>query len=353
MSFARVPRVAFARRVSEDVGGATGKGGLKLLRDIVAGRDATFPRSRAMDLLQATDFPNKHRDLQAVLENEEEAAEIRYLAAIHLGKMAIPAALDILVRNRHVRNERVLTGVMRALGRIGNASTLEAIETARTHATGAAATQAAFAARLIAHRAGVEEPEARAAEATDPPEHDLQCARPFRILRADNEDAERCLRSLGAQPFGIEFSEHPMYRVVCGRNNWMILFNREYSHAGTVETLRKRKGFVGVVALRSEATRLYSVAYLILSSPISDEDEKVSIQIYRPNGKLTLRGTAEVVEDWVRFSIRAVSQPGAIAVKIEGTFADGRLNLTTALATTSIQTKKRVPPEDPAGQIAS
>ena len=71
MSLKIVPPFDFVPRISEGIIVGTDKLSLKRLRDIVAGRDTTFPRSRGMAILEATDFPNKHRDFEAVLENEQ------------------------------------------------------------------------------------------------------------------------------------------------------------------------------------------------------------------------------------------------------------------------------------------
>jgi len=176
-------------------------------------------------------------------------------------------------------------------------------------------------------------------------EPESSCARPFRIKQADEADAELCLRSLARQPFGIEFSETPIYQARCGRNTWMIALNREFSAKDCVITLGRRNAFFGVVALRSEQTRLYSAAFLLLTSPTRERDA-VDILVYRPNGKLTFRGTARMAGSRAEFAIRSVAQPGAFAVKIEGAFADGALDIRTALAATFVQIKKREPIEE-------
>jgi hypothetical protein len=350
MSFKIVPPFDFVPRVSEAINVETDKLSLKRLRDVVAGRDITFPRSRGMAMLQTTDFPNKHRDFEAVLENEKESPEIRYLAAINLGKIPTPVAMEILVKNSQVRDERVLAGVMKALGCIGNKSALDVISTAKKRAKGLAAMQIEFAETLIAHRESLEGYELAAPETADYLELDLHCARPFRITHADDTDAEMCLRSIAVEQFGIEFSEHPMYQIRCGRNTWMILLNRDFGYKNSIKTVGKRKAFFGVVAIRSEETRLYSVAYLILTSPVKDEDV-VSILIYRTNGKLTFSGTTRVVGNCAEFSILARPRPGAFAVKIEGTFEDGRLDIKTALAATFVQIKKSEPIKDPTAHV--
>lgn len=340
-----VPPGDFVSRISDEVNLDTDKLSLKRLQDIVAGRDTTFPRSQGMAILQTTDFPNKHRVFEAVLENEKVSPEIRYLAAIYLGKIPTPAAIDILVKNSQVRDERVLAGVMKALGCIGDKSALDAISTAKNRAKGLAAAQAEFAATLIAHRLGLEEYELPVPETRDLVELDLHCARPFQITQADDTDAEFCLRSFAGQPFGIEFSKYPMYQVRCGRNTLMILLNRDFGDKTNVSTLVKRKAFLGVVAMRSEETQLYSIAYLLLTSP-AREDDAISILIYRTNGKLTFTGIARVVENSAEFIILAFPQPGAFAVKIEGALEDGKLEIKTALSTTVAQIKKREPIED-------
>ena len=58
----------------DDPDSDTGSPSLRRLREIVAGKDGTFPRSRSMALLLSTDFPNKHRDFEAVLETNERRA---------------------------------------------------------------------------------------------------------------------------------------------------------------------------------------------------------------------------------------------------------------------------------------
>lgn len=347
MSSNMAPPFSVVTKISEKLIADADKASLKRLRSTVAGRDATFPRSVAMDLLLGTDFPNKHRDFESVLENETEAPEIRYLAAINLGKIDTPAAIKILVKNSRARDELVLAGVMKALRFIGNKSALEVVLTAKKHARGLAAVEAEFSEIVISHRLGGTEREPSVPKTGNHLEIDLNCARPFRITRADDIDAELCLRSLASQPLGIELSEHPMYQIRCGRNTSMIVLNRDLSDSGSVMILRRRKAFLGVIAIRSEETQLYSVGFLMLTSPAGDEDA-VSILIYRTNGKLAFSGTGRVRADCAQFSILAISRPGAFGVKIEGTFEDGRLDMKTTLATTFVQIRKREPIEEKA-----
>jgi hypothetical protein len=60
------------------------------LRDAVAGNNTSIPRDQAISLLVSSDFPNKEREFEALLENQAESSTIRYLAAISLVLAKIP-----------------------------------------------------------------------------------------------------------------------------------------------------------------------------------------------------------------------------------------------------------------------
>ena len=90
------------------------------LRDAVAGNNTSIPRDQAISLLVSSDFPNKEREFEALLENQAESSTIRYLAAISLGKINTPEAREILMRNTRTNDEKVLAGTMISLGHIGN-----------------------------------------------------------------------------------------------------------------------------------------------------------------------------------------------------------------------------------------
>jgi hypothetical protein len=89
-----------------------------------------------MALLVASGFPNAHRDLGSVLQNEQETVGIRVLAAAHLGRIGAHAAVEILIRNSHIRDERILAVIMTALGRIGDRSALDLVLNVKEQATG-------------------------------------------------------------------------------------------------------------------------------------------------------------------------------------------------------------------------
>src|SRR5215204_6186318 len=89
---------------------------LQKLRRVVTGESKEIPKTLAMNLLQNHEYPDKHKDLQAVLENNDESSTLRYRAAVNLSTTNVPDAQDILIKNLQTDNERVLYGIVQALG---------------------------------------------------------------------------------------------------------------------------------------------------------------------------------------------------------------------------------------------
>jgi hypothetical protein len=335
MSVKIVPPFKLALRLPEDGTLDPDEIGLEKLRDVVAGKDTSFPRRAAMALLLTSDFPNKDEDFAAVLEDEQVPGRIRYMAAVMLAKVDTRAAQDILIRNLRIRDERVCAGVLIGLGRIGDSAALEALAHLKDDSK-----PARFAATLIAHRLGVE-----GHDAPVPDDSDLlgladSAARPMQWQRPDPADIRFCLRSLTSDPFGIAFAQEPVYQVRCGGRELMVLFNRELVAQDTIKWMRERKTLAGVVALRNETNGLYSVSLLILTSP-SRKTEGFNLMLYQTNGALAYAGRASVGVNSTEFSIRALSRPGAFPIRFEGTLQDGRVEIKTALSALFVQSLRR------------
>jgi HEAT repeat protein len=63
---------------------------ITMIRDVIAEKNSSISRKRAVQLLQAVDVPGKVQDYQNLLEDETESSDIRYLAAIGLYKTNTP-----------------------------------------------------------------------------------------------------------------------------------------------------------------------------------------------------------------------------------------------------------------------
>jgi HEAT repeats len=349
---------------------------LNLVRNVITGRDTSFPRTQAIGLLRASNVPDKYRDFQLLLENEQESPSVRYLAARSLGRINTPEAVEILIKNSQICDEYVLTGVMLSLGRIGDRKTLEVISRVKESATGLAASQAEFAAALISHRLGLEGNDLPIPNSSEYLELSGSAASSFQVtqvsetgihliltairrhlrsligaipsrlpsklaeLRCLREtEVEVCLRSLATQPFGIEYSENNLYQIQCGRNNWMLILNKEFTNQDAVQALQSRKAFPGIIAARYEETGSYSTAFLLFTSP-TEQPNILNLLVHRSTGEQIFGGTAQVEGGKANFSIRSISRPGGFPVNVEGTFEGGNLNFETTLSGTQVQERR-------------
>lgn len=334
MSINLVPPFKVVTRLAGKTVSDTDELSLRRLREVVAGRDVSWPRAHAMALLFESDFPNKHRDYEAVLANGSDAPVTRHLAALYLGMVNTRVSREILIEHTNIREEYVLAGVMKALGRIGNEAALAAIERVQRTAKGPAASQAALAASFIAYRLGLPGHELSVPSASDYAPPLTTDSAHIVTARAHAADAELCLRCLAHRPFGLEFVESPMYWMRCGRNIWMMVLNRDFVRPGAIGALTARKTCLGVVARRSQSSGLYAAALVILTSPAAVANG-VDILAHRADGGLVCAGHARVDGNRAQFVLRSVARPRAFAVQIEGTLAEGELEVTTALTSST------------------
>ena len=319
---------------------------LERVRRAVAGRDAELPATRAMALLFASDFPNKHRDFENVLADDQAPELSRRVAAVYLGQLQTPEALEALVQHLDTHDERVLSAIVRALGAAGGRRALESLTKLEPNLPPSVTDEVAIACAFIAYRIGV--------EGHDLPipadflfiDVDESCTGNLEIMPAGRNDTEFCLRSLGRRPFGIELAEYPAFQVRCQRQVWLFLPNRAFVTESALVRITSNRAILGVVASRNQETGLYSLAYVLLATPL--KDGTVKIVASRTNGQVIFGGSARLDDAGLQISLRAVTRPGAFGVEIEGTVENGQLRIHRAVAARASQDHRLRPvPERP------
>ncbi len=308
---------------------------LRTIRAAVRGAESgSLSRATALELLASSAYPAKHRDLQYLLEDENESSKLRYLAALGLARTDVRAAHEILVAATRINNDRVRAGVMRALGQIGGKDALDAIERVLPNTGDTARPQALFAATLIAHRLGLAGHDAPAPSATNvldmAPDHGVR----VHIRRALSTEAERSLVSLGQRPYGIELADEPMYEYRCDRCSGTIMLNREFTRSDALDALQQRKAIFGIGTLRDAASGTYSPAAIFLTAP--DPKGGVRISVHLTNGSQLFVGEAAVRGGEAQWTLRAVRRLGAFPIHAEGDFKRGHLNIRVAASGTRI-----------------
>lgn len=315
---------------------------LREVRQALAGHNPEFPATRAMALLFASDFPNKHRDFEALLDDETLPSELSNLAATYLGRLQTPEAVDVLTDHLDVRDGVVLTSILRALGVAGDRRALEAITELDRNLPPSAANEADVAAALIAYRLGIEGHELPLPADLRFLDVDSACAARLEITPAGRNDVEFCLRSLGRRPYGVELAEKPAFQVRCQQHAYVILLNRAFAASGAIATAIRYKAILGVVAIRARETGLYVPAYVLLAAPVPAEGN-IRILACRAKGQVIFGGEARLDGTRVHFSFRATARPGAFGLIIEATLEDGSLRPHRALTSLAPQAHRRRP----------
>ena len=294
----------------------------------------------AIEVLASSQFPNRHRDLERVLNDSKASSRLRMRAALALARSDREAAREILRSAVDIEDAIVLNGVLRALGMIGGADELTSIERVMPSLKGRTRDQAQFARTLIAHRLGRSDaiPDAPAEGKVLEPA--VNCGRRVHTRVARPGTIERTLSSASSL-YGIEVDEQALVEYSCERSSGAILLNRDLRKAP--ELLRKRPALVGLEARRNRSSGDYSVSYVILSKPVGDA---IEVNVHLTNGTRVFTGRAEVRGDVVSWTVRAIQRPGAFPFRASGILANGQLKIESAEAGLRVEQKLKPKPID-------
>jgi hypothetical protein len=302
---------------------------IEKLPDAVLGRDRAYARGEAMAVLAASNHPQREALLAHVLEDPGEQRRYRLVAAITLGRIFTPAAARLLIRNLE-REQPALADVLKSLGRIGSREALSAIESLKLGEGHPAHGAAVFAAALISYRlglAGHDLPLPSEAELLQPRATD---ARPIDVRKMEAEAASVVIEALKRYPHGIEFDPAAVTGIYCDGEVNVLCVNRDFSGQALARA-GERKALLAVAALQSPETGDYSPSYLVLTSPGATPGT-FEVVVTRCSGTYALAGTARLGGDRADFQLRSVRRPGARAIVIRGTLADGIIQAVDAVS---------------------
>jgi len=313
----------------------------QLHADVVLGKNKSFPRGIAINMLMSSNVPNSADLLRKVLEKDADEPQFRRLAAVGLWRMNTPEAhRSLLNAAETVKDPVTLTAVVKCLGRIGDQGALQAILAVRKNAQGVLAAQATFAASLISYRLGLEGNDLPVPIGyVELPPSPRQWLKFFAPLKVEVNLFNSCLAH---EPYGIELSKETLLQCNCPGRHWMVGFNSGIKEANTIELLKRRKTFMGIVAAKHSEHGRYSASYVILTSPDANGG-KANIFINRITGEPAWAGsTTSITVEQARFTIRTVGWLGTVPMELEGIImANGEVRITNATSTTRISEKRQ------------
>lgn len=266
--------------------------------------------------------------LDSVLADQRRPDELRYRAAVFLGKIEAPESVAALKRGMRTRAPYLLGATLRSLGRIGDADALRRIARRIPNLKGQPARHARFAATLIAHRLGISgypAPSPRA-ELSRLSRRDSQ---PFLIERAQADEKRALERSIPIEPLGMTVHTERLYRLQCGRRVMMLALNEEVAGSTDIRETLSVSSLVGILLHWHRHQATYVPIHFIMTDP-SRGRGRVRVVATNPNGRVVASGTGSMSGDRARFSLRAPLVPGNRPLWIAGVFEQGDLRLSQA-----------------------
>ncbi|MCC5611978.1 HEAT repeat domain-containing protein [Nostoc sp. CHAB 5834] len=316
-----------------------------LLKAVIAGQDTSLARSEAMQLLLTTDAPDKFRAYEAILLNDKEDSRFRHMSALYLGHLREPGAINALIAGTETNDPTTLMGVMRTLGRVGDASVISAIEKAAARSSGAALRQANFATTLISYRLnlpGTEIPLPTEREFLPVPSSLETRTQSIEITSSIRSELSDAIDAINQEPIGILISEAVGWKLQCQSFQWMFLLNEEFDSSQKMTKLMERKAMTGIMMLKSVELGKYQLALSMLTSP-SIKPNELNVLVYDNKGRLSYAGVAQLGRGTLQFSIRAVRGGASLPVLLEGNYDGKSFLASTAQTAVSLRQARREP----------
>ncbi len=292
------------------------------LRKVVAqGRDrpADVSLSRAIHALAVREPSAATATLLSrVAVDESEALVDRAVAASTLQLIDRPQARRGLVEAVSAPSGLVRIEALKALGCIGNAAELDALDRMDGVGPGPEARQLAFAKALIAHRLGRTRPDLAyraGVERTARPddrliELSLRPIRPRTIAR-EHELME-------GSAYGIELSDRVGFALQAGRARWTVFVNADLTSGGIFtrsSRIFERPWITALLSRHNDLGPTSAVQYVVLTDPAKDG---ATLMVVRTDGELFYSGRLARPGGMLGFMVRDIARKGTAPTNVRG-----------------------------------
>lgn len=265
--------------------------------------------------------------LAELLSDGEQRPGLRAVAAVALGRDAVPASRDALRGALAAGEPQIVRRAAASLGRVGTADDIAELATVETD-DARTAKYVEFAQTLISYRLGL------GIQLLRPP------AQTARLVTSKSEPVEagpitehqlRTAIGTSHEP-AVRLSGSSAFRISCGEPDKIVALGDELRSQRTLDSLLERNCVIGAVLARSEDQHVLYPHLYLLSHPESD----VTIEIFgvRPSGTLVHYGAATIVDGEALFEIRSVVGVTP-AVRLQGRYQhlSGRVGFSQAFMT--------------------
>ena len=265
--------------------------------------------------------------LTRLVSDRTEPEDVRTAATVALGHQDSEAAREALVAALSSREASVAHRAAEALGRVGDANALNALESA-TVPEGPVSRSAGFAQSLIAYRLGIDDhrlPRPSEDALLDP---DSENTEPVEVRTPDTEELRRAIADLERDLPSMTASSGGALSLTCGNSEYVVVLNGELQRGEPLQRLQGAPAMPAVVLkLSGGLDRFYLHAYT-LTHPVGPGD--LELLVTRTTGDTVLFGSARIENGRATFSLRATATPYSPTADLEGTFDGTQLELTSA-----------------------
>src|SRR5689334_5726685 len=290
------------------------------LRKMALNDTGELSRPLALALLGRRSYPQKKRDMERLLMDDEEAPRIRNLAALQLADMGTPQATKVLERGLTIKDPLTLRGVVEGLGRVGGEEARPALQRLKRRA-GPVGEAAKRAVALLSYREdarGSSIESKRSVSKVSP-----RRMTPIETEPAHGDELERALAMIADRATTLRLTPRGATSLRCDGRSFLLLLTDTV--ADGVGHLTEAKTQVGVVATSKQREGTgWNLKYHVLTEPRGND--QIDVLVTTEKGRLVLAGTARVTDDRALFSVRAVSRAGALPVELKGTYEAGQLS---------------------------
>ena len=271
----------------------------------------------AIGELVRTRSPRRTSVLTEVVRDEKQDTDVRAMAALHLGRLAIPAHREALLEVVSGSLDPVRRRAAEALGRIGNEESLAHLRRLRPRDP-VVKRSVNFARSLISYRLGL---------GTDlleaPPARRLASSQRVRSVDTAIPPAtgillEEALAASREELPAMRLSSAGARQLACGANQFVLAFNREFHERKTLSALRRRNAVLMVVLWKPSTLDFFETYMYVLAHP--EREGRLRLLGLRSMGLITLTGEIDLRERSAAFRIQSTRTPHQVPLELEGNY---------------------------------
>jgi hypothetical protein len=281
------------------------KNDIEALARILTGEDepsAPVNRKRAVNtFVRVSPAGESVPVLAKILGDADESPATRISAAWGLGRSGDPRAEKALIRALDDAGGNLQREVVKALGRVGSAKGLEALDA--VHANGDAALQrlVSLSRTLVSYRVKGGKPDA--GKIREQLGLDWVETRPKKLTKGKVEGHVEALRG---DTLGLELSRDLGLELDCGENGKnTVLFSDQVEPGRLIDSLFKTSRVSALVTLQNPREKRSTLRYVVMTNVT---EGGADIVVTRTTGELVLAGEATPDGDGWRFDVRDVGR---------------------------------------------